>query len=176
MSNKSALLIIDAQANMFAEDFAVYRGEEILQTIQRLIEKARKTETAVIFVRNNGPTGEPDEPHTPGWEIHPTLTLLPDDIVLDKNTSDTFASTALQQILEEKEFSSLIICGMQTEMCVQSTTHRALELNYQVTIVADGHTTFDFPDEPPVAQIITQFHASFANKASIQPASNIVFT
>ncbi len=176
MSNKAALLIIDAQLNMFAEDFSVYRGKEILQTINRLIEKARETETAVIFVRNNGPVGEPDEPHTPGWEIHPALNPLPNDISLDKTTADTFASTTLQQILEEKEINALIICGMQTEMCVQSTTQRALELGYQVTIVADGHTTFDFPDEAPAEAIITQFNTSFASKASVQPTSRITFT
>lgn len=41
MGHQKALLVIDAQANMFAEDFPVYAGSELLKTIQALIERAR---------------------------------------------------------------------------------------------------------------------------------------
>ena len=143
MSNKTALLIIDAQVNMFAEDFPVFKANEILQTLITLIEQARASDTAVIFIRHNGDVGEPDEPNTPGWEIHPALPPFINDIILDKNTPDTFASTLLQKKLDEQGINSLIIAGMQTEMCVQATTLRALELGYQVTVVSDAHTTFD---------------------------------
>ena len=174
MSNK-ALIVIDAQVNMFAKDFCVYQGEQILQTLGAMIEAARKTDTAVIFVRNNGDVGDPDEAHTLGWEIHPSLHPDSNDIILDKHTPDTFASTELQKLLDERAIQSLIIAGMQTEMCVQATTECAINLGYQVTLVADGHTTFDFPDDPPAADIIAQFNEAMQNKAQVKMASKIAF-
>ena len=175
MSNNIALLIIDTQLNMFADDFSVHQGEELLQTLNGLIAKARESETAVIFVRNNGPAGEPDEPHTPGWEIHPSLATLPNDIILDKNTPDTFASTNLQEILATRKITSLIIGGVQTEICVQSTTQQAIDLGYHVTLVIDGHSTFDFPDEPPATEQIKRVNQRFATEASLLPAAKIEF-
>jgi len=70
MRNISALLILDAQVNMFDESFQIHRADEIISTLSGLIEKARSKDIPVIYLRNNGPAGEPDEPGTPGWDIH----------------------------------------------------------------------------------------------------------
>ena len=73
MSQRKALLILDAQVNMFDDEFHVHERERILKTIQSLISKARAAEIAIIYIRNDGGKGEPDEAGTAGWAIHPQL-------------------------------------------------------------------------------------------------------
>jgi len=49
----------------------------------------------------------------------------------------------LQGVLQSRGVEKLVVCGLQSEYCVDSTVRRALALGYPVTLVADGHTTMD---------------------------------
>ena len=60
-----ALLLIDAQVNMFAPD-PVHDGPVVLSRLKELAGRARAAGIPVIFVRNNGSPDDPDAPHTPG--------------------------------------------------------------------------------------------------------------
>ena len=73
MSSDTALLVIDVQNGMFAEDDAVYQGEGLLATIGDLLAKARAAQTPVIFIQHNGSPGHPLEPGGAGWPIHPAI-------------------------------------------------------------------------------------------------------
>ena len=145
MDLKYALLIIDAQVNMF-EGASLYQSEHIIKVIKSLIKKARSLNVPVIWIRNNGDLGEPDEHGTNGWEINPILEPKKGDIVIDKHNPDSFKDTDLKSILNRKNITDLIIAGMQTEICISSTVKRAVELGYNVTVVEDGHSTFDSDD------------------------------
>lgn len=173
MPNKFALLMIDVQLNMFDEEMPVFNADNILKTLAEIAEQGRGQNVPVIYVRNNGGAGDPDERHSPGWEIHPDLTPEPDDWILDKTTPDTFASTDLQARLVNHNIDTLVIGGMQTEMCVNATINGALSRNYEVILISDGHTTFDFPDEPPAAEIIAGLNAQ--TSAKVLPANEITF-
>jgi len=138
---------------MFDESFHIHQADKIIATLSKLIEKARSSEALIIFVRNNGPAGEPDETGTPGWEIHPSFTPKDDEIVIDKHTPDAFHETELKVKLDKLEVSHLIVAGMQSEMCVDTTVRKAVELGYELTLVRDGHSTFDFEDASAVDTI-----------------------
>lgn len=138
---------------MFDESFQIHQADRIIATLGSLIEKARSSEVPVIFIRNNGPAGEPDEPSTPGWEIHPSLVPKTNEIVIDKFAPDSFHETELEKELDKLGTQQLIIVGMQTEMCVNATTRKAVELGYEVILVRDGHSTFDFEDARAVDTI-----------------------
>ena len=153
MNSKTALIILDAQVNMFDESFQIHRAGEIISTLSNLIDKARSKDFLVIYLRNNGPAGEPDETGTPGWEIHPSFSLRADEIVIDKHSPDAFHETELKAKLDELEVRHLIVTGMQSEMCVDTTVRKAVELGYEVTLVRDGHSTFDFGDANAVDTI-----------------------
>ena len=73
MSSNTALLIIDAQVNMFTEGSSVFEGEGLLHTIRCLIDQARVAHLPIVYVQNNGSEGDPDIPGTPGWQIHPRI-------------------------------------------------------------------------------------------------------
>jgi nicotinamidase-related amidase len=174
MSSTTALLIIDAQVNMFAEGSSVYKGEKILHTISRLIAQARTAHLPIIYVQNNGGEGDPDMPGTPGWQIHPAVTPETGDIVIQKKTPDSFYGTNLQNELETRQIHQVIIAGMQTEMCIETTCRRAHELGYEVTLVKDAHSTFD-GHGITAAQIIAQYNEALRPAVKVEKASSITF-
>jgi nicotinamidase-related amidase len=67
----------------------------------------------------------------------------PDDLVLSKRASDAFYETPLHANLQSLRITHLVVTGAQTEFCVDATCRRAASLNYDVSLVADGHTTGD---------------------------------
>jgi nicotinamidase-related amidase len=172
--NNTALLIIDVQVNMFAEGSSVFEGERILNTISRLIAKAHTAHLQVIYIQNNGSEVDPDMPGTPGWQIHPAVTPKKGDIVIQKHTPDSFHETNLQSELDAKQIHNLIIAGMQTDYCINSTCRRAFELGYEVTLVQDAHSTYD-NREFTASQLITRYNNELREMVNLKEAKDIAF-
>jgi nicotinamidase-related amidase len=143
MSPKTALLLIDVQANMFDPAHEVAGSGPLLERLRGLLERARDAGAPVVFVRNAGGEGDPDVPGTPGWEIHSELEPADGELVLDKTTCDTFETTHLDDELEARGITRVVIAGLQSDYCIRETTLGALELGYDVTLASDGHSTYD---------------------------------
>jgi nicotinamidase-related amidase len=77
------------------------------------------------------------------WKLAPLLERVSTDVVVRKTASDAFLDTNLQELLVSRGIADLVICGLQSEFCVDSTVRRAMALGYPVVLVADGHSTFD---------------------------------
>ncbi len=167
----TALLLIDAQVNMFEPD-PVYDGERILQTLSSLLGQARQADIPIVFVQNNGEAGYPDEPNTPGWLIHPALAPLPEEPVVQKWFENAFYQTSLKEKLDSMGITRLIIAGLQTEMCVDTTTRAAHSLDYEIVLVADGHSTFDSENLTAV-QIINHHNDILTSFANVVPAADL---
>jgi nicotinamidase-related amidase len=174
MNNNQALLVIDAQINMFNEDFSVYQANQLTKRLQHLVKQARLKGVPVIWIRNNGGKGDPDEPGTYGWKIHPSLRPNRDEVVIDKYEPSAFKDTILLSILKQNRITDLIIAGMQTEICINSTVRQAVEFGFNVIVVEDGHSTFD-SEEMKAIEIIEKFNKDFENIAKINKAGNIIF-
>jgi nicotinamidase-related amidase len=172
-NRKTALVLIDVQVNMFEPD-PVHDSKQLMPTLTRLLAQARQAHIPVIFVQNNGETGAPDEPNTPGWHIHPALAPTEDETVLQKEMEDAFYQTPLSQKLAELGVTRLIIAGLQTEMCVDTTIRAAKSRDYDVTLVADGHSTFDSPALTAV-QIIAHHNDILTSFAHVIPTAEIDF-
>ncbi|GAK57000.1 acetyltransferase, GNAT [Candidatus Vecturithrix granuli] len=175
MKSTNALVIIDAQVNMFDDQMPVFDGDRVLMRLTQLIEQARSARIPVIFIRNNGIEGDPDEPGTAGWQIHPALSPRSENLVIDKDTPDSFDRTNLQEALHAQGIKHLIVAGMQTEMCINTTCLRAKELGYEVTLVADAHSTFDMKDMT-AEQVILHYNTTLRAIAEIKTAKEVVFS
>lgn len=143
MSNDTALLVIDVQVGMFSENDSVYAGSLLLERIQRLISKARESGNPVFYVQHNAGIGKPLEPNTPGWNIHPEIAPVEGDTIIQKSTPDAFHETNLQYELDAKHVRRLVLAGIQTELCVDTTCRRAFSLGYDVVVAKDAHSTWD---------------------------------
>ena len=143
MDTQTALLLIDLQEGNFHLDPAIHQEDQLLERASRLLSWARDSDLPVIFVLNQGEPGEPDEPGTPGYEVHSELEPLSTEILISKETPDSFLETGLQRALEELEVTSLVIAGLQTEYSIDTTCRSAWQLAYDVTLASDAHSTWD---------------------------------
>ena len=75
-------------------------------------------------------------------EIVEALKPLPEELVVDKNSTSPFHSTGIDQILRNLGIETLVVTGMATEMCVESTSRDAADRGYHVIVVEDAVATF----------------------------------
>ncbi|EDL66623.1 isochorismatase family protein [Bacillus sp. SG-1] len=81
---------------------------------------------------------------TEGWELHWDLTPRPEDTIIQKTTPDSFLETDLEKELKKKRIKHLHFAGIQSEVCVDTTCRRAFSLGYEVTLISDAHSTWDW--------------------------------
>lgn len=174
MNANAALLVIDVQAGMFLESDPVHHANELLRNIGTLIEKARCSDTPVIYLQHNARPGKPLEPGKPGWEIHPAIRPETGDAIIQKTTPDSFHGTDLQQKLAERGIKKLVLTGIQTELCVDTTCRRAHSLGYNVTLAKDAHSTWN-RGQLTARQIVEHHNSLLAWFASIEDCKNICF-
>jgi nicotinamidase-related amidase len=83
---------------------------------------------------------------TPGVEVHPDLTPQPGEPLIEKHRFSSFYDSDLETVLRVKEIDTLIIGGVATNGCCESTTREASFRDYKVIFLSDGNATFDMPD------------------------------
>ena len=146
MSKKTALLLIDVQNIMFSyEGGSLWNEQQVLQNITYLREKAHQSNVPIIYIQHTDPSyNSMLSEGKVTWEIHRDVSPLPTDIVIQKSSWDAFYQTTLHKKLQELEIGRLVIAGMQTEFCLDTTCRRAYSLGYKENIlVKDAHSTFD---------------------------------
>lgn len=142
--NYQALLIIDMQNGLFHGSQLPFNKGQVLENINTLIAKARASNTPIIAVRHVGPTGSPISPESPLSQLIPELHIdLTTDIILEKTRPSCFYKTELSNILARLNIQTLIIAGMKTDFCIDTTCRIACEYDLKAILVADAHTTFD---------------------------------
>lgn len=145
-AGRRALLIIDMQEGLFNGPEQPYERERVLANINMLIGAARKTDAPIFAVRHTGPKGSPIEPGSRLTQLIPDLAVDPAvDRVFDKNRPSCFSGTGLADWLRDANVSELVITGMKTEYCVDTTCRAASDLGFQPILVADAHTSVDTP-------------------------------
>ena len=147
---KSALLVIDVQNGVVA---GAPRRDEVIATIRSLIERARAEQTPVIWVQHSD---DGLEQGSDEWQYVPELVRAEEEPVVHKHYGDSFEATDLESVLAERGVGRLVVTGAQTDACIRSTLHGAFVRGYDVTLVADAHTTEDLSayGAPPPEQVI----------------------
>lgn len=174
MSRETALVIIDVQAGMFDPAYPICQGEALLAAIQTLTAKARAADAHVVYVRHGEGPESPLEYGTPGWQVHPSISPLPEDLIIDKRSPDSFHQTPLQAELEARGVKRLVLTGIQTEYCVDTTCRRAFSQGYSVTLVKNGHATWD-SSTLSAPQIIAHHNEVLATFAKVIDSSEVEF-
>ena len=173
----TALLIIDVQRALCAGEYEVFDSRRVIDRINQVSRLARRAGAAVIIIQHEEESGSMAF-GTEGWKLDPALETDPSDIYVRKTATDSFHNTALLGALQSRAITKLVICGFQSEFCVDTTTRRALALGYPVTLVADGHSTMD-NGVLKAAQISAHHNetlsniASFGTRAKAVPTSEV---
>ena len=142
---REALLIIDVQNDYFPGGACeLWNAYEAEKTIQALIKESRTLGRPVIYIQHINP---PEDTFflegSFGCEISERIKPQSDDKVIVKYYPNSFLETELDSYLKEKEIHKLIVCGMMTHMCIDTTVHAAMDYGYEVDLVANGCTTMD---------------------------------
>ena len=131
----AAMLIIDVQQVLCVGEQAAYDVERVIDRINFVSRKARAAGALVVVIQHETQGGAMDY-GTENW-IHAG------DVRVRKTATDSFHGTELHDLLQSRGITSLVICGLQSEFCVDTTTRRAMALGYPVVLVSDGHSTVD---------------------------------
>ena len=140
---KTALLVIDVQQALIDERPA--RMDEFLLNLKLLIDAAHSGGTEVIYVRHDGGEGDTLAYGAEGWQLEHSLKPREDERIFDKRFGSAFRQTGLQDYLISRGIARLVICGMQTEYCIDTSVKVAFELGYSVVIPASATTTYSNP-------------------------------
>ena len=164
---RTALLIIDVQQGLCEGEARAFQAEQIIRNINLVAGKARAAKALVVFIQHESKSGALAH-GTEGWQLAHGLHVEPGDFKIRKTTPDAFHRTDLGDLLRRHGITTLVICGMHTEFCVDTTTRRALALGFPVFLVEDAHTTED-KGHLSALQIIRHHNATLTQIASFGP-------
>ena len=139
--------------------------DTVVPNARRLLEGFRAADGRIVFTRH-GPlladgsdmvarrrrrdreslasTGTPALWHRGTFEHEVVAALAPaaGELVIDKNTSSAFSSTGIEWLLRNMEVETLVLVGMATDMCVETTARDAADRGFNVIVVEDATATF----------------------------------
>lgn len=165
----TALLVIDAQASLLE---AAWNADAVIERINELIAAAHLADAPVIFVRDRRVAPDPS--------LHPAVESQDQDLQLEKDHCDAFFGTGLREALDARRVETLVVAGLQTEYCIDTTCRRAISDGFNVVLVSDAHTTLDTELLP--ARAIVSHHTQVlgnltagVHRVFVKPAAEIAF-
>ena len=165
VENKIALLVIDMQYDLTAQGYGVLKyvkelgisegyeyyydriKNDIIPNIQELLTRFRKNKSTVIFSKirphsikyNND---EIEDTSLEGGVILKEVEPMADEKVITKNGQNIFENTGLDPFLREREIDTLIVVGVLTNECIESSVMDAVRKNYNVIVAEDSTAAF----------------------------------
>jgi nicotinamidase-related amidase len=176
----TAVLVIDVQQGLCEGAGAAFDCAGIISRINAVTEKARSAGAPVLFIQHESQAGYLEH-GSDAWQLANGLNAEAGDLRIRKTTPDSFLRTSLEEILRQCGIEKLVVCGMHSEFCVDTTTRKALALGFPVVLISDGHTSAG--NTAISAQQVIAHHtatltniSSFGPKASAILSSNVSFT
>ncbi|MGV8084510.1 MAG: cysteine hydrolase family protein [Coriobacteriia bacterium] len=140
MDTNSSLLVVDVQRALFERPIPIYKGDELLDTLCELVDRAHKAGAIVVFIQHCNKM----MPHgSDAWQLHPRLRPEDGDLLVEKTHGDAFEGTRLDDELRARGVSSVVVTGLVTHGCVTATCRGGKYRGYSVTLVSDGHSNYN---------------------------------
>lgn len=162
----ACLLVVDVQNDFVSpKGSAAQRGDDVnaaqamVPRLTRLIEEARRVGLTIVYIR----TTHSEWTDTPSWiyrksqektlstcregswgaEFYDGISPLPDERVVIKHRYSAFINTDLNTVLKAKGIESVLVTGVATNVCVETTTRDAYMFDYYVTMVEDCAAAYE---------------------------------
>lgn len=154
----TALVVIDVQESFRQRPlWRTASNPQIVADVNRLVEAARSRGEQVIWVLHAEPgTGTTFDPASGHVRVMDGLAPRPDEPILTKTAHNAFTTTNLQQRLVAAGVDHLVVCGIRTEQCVETTARLASDLGYRVTFVTQATVTFPAPHRDAPADLTVE--------------------
>lgn len=164
--NYAALIVVDVQNDFVSpEGSAGKRGDDVgaamamIPNLTSLIDQARKVGLTVVYIR----TTHSDWTDTPSWiyrtsqksglstcregtwgaEFYDGIAPLPSERVVIKHRYSAFINTDLNTVLKARGIQSILVCGVATNVCVETTARDGYMYDYYVTMIDDCSAAYD---------------------------------
>jgi nicotinamidase-related amidase len=175
--DRTALVVVDVQNGVVS---GAPRRDEVVAAIAGLVERARAEGVPVVWVQHSDdglPFGSEE------WRYVPELVREDPEPLIHKSYGDSFEATELEDVLAERQVGRLVVTGAQTDACIRSTIHGGLTRGYDVTLVADAHTTEDgrqwgAPDPEAViahTNLYWEYQRAPGRRGRVVPAAQVTF-
>ena len=167
-ASRTGLIVIDMQNSFCSEDGGCQKAglpvehlKVVIEPCKRLIAIARECEVPVIYTRfclrrdysDGGVIIHELSPHLKEvgaliedtWDVEVVDELQPSDgdRVIDKNRPSAFYAAEFEAALTELGLNSLVVCGVTTNCCVETTVRDASQRDYKTFVVADAVAEFE---------------------------------
>jgi nicotinamidase-related amidase len=132
---QKALVVIDVQRGVLS---GAWDQSRVVANVAHTIDSARHAGVPVLWVQH-----ESDElqPGSEPWQWVPELAPAPGEPTLAKRFQSAFEETGLESALQQRGATHLVLVGAATNWCIRATSYGALDRGYDITLVADAHTT-----------------------------------
>ena len=162
----AALLVVDVQNDFVSpEGSAGKRGEDVsgalamMPNLLALIEAARRVALTIVYIR----TTHSEWTDTPSWiyrssqksglstcregtwgaEFYEGISPRPSERVVIKHRYSAFINTDLNTVLRARGIQSVLVCGVATNVCVETSARDAYMFDYYVTVIDDCSAAYD---------------------------------
>ena len=162
----AALLVVDVQNDFVSpEGSAGKRGEDVsvalamMPNLLALIEAARRVALTIVYIR----TTHSEWTDTPSWiyrssqksglstcregtwgaEFYQGISPRPSERVVIKHRYSAFINTDLNTVLRARGIQSVLVCGVATNVCVETSARDAYMFDYYVTVIDDCSAAYD---------------------------------
>ena len=162
----AALIVVDVQNDFVSpEGSAAKRGDDIgaamamIPNLTRLIDQARRVGLTIIYIR----TTHSEWTDTASWiyrtsqksglstcregswgaEFYDGIKPLPSERVVIKHRYSAFINTDLNTVLKARGIQSVLVCGVATNVCVETTARDGYMYDYYVTMIDDCSAAYD---------------------------------
>lgn len=128
-----ALLVIDVQNFYFPGGRSeLVEPEKAAEKATIAISEARQTGNPVIFIQHKSASG---------MEINDLVKPMPGEKIFIKEEVNSFLGTGLKEYLDGLPADTIVICGMQTQMCVEAAVRAAHDFGFGVILLHDACAT-----------------------------------
>ena len=132
---KTALLLVDIQNFYFPGDGpGLEHAASAAEAAKEVLQVFRNQKQLVVHIRHQAKKG---------FEIHSSVTPLPEEKIITKQEVNCFYKTDLLEYLKLNQVTDLVIIGMQTQMCLEGAVRAAHDYGFNCTVVQDACATRD---------------------------------
>lgn len=140
----AALLIIDVQQGFDDSLWGRQNNPLAEANIVRLLEAWRDRQWPIIHVQHQSRfAGSPLHPTNPGYALKAQVRPLPGETLITKQVNSAFIGTSLETLLRQRHITTLVVTGLTTNHCVETTVRMAGNLGFLTYLVSDATATFD---------------------------------
>jgi nicotinamidase-related amidase len=147
LPHDAALLVIDVQQAIDDARWGPRNNLDAERAIAALIAAWRAEGLPIVHIRHDSvEPGSPYAPSLPGHAFKPEALPLAGETVIGKSAHSAFVGTPLEEALDARGATTLVVCGVLTHNSVEATVRHGADLGYRVFVVADACWAVDVRD------------------------------